>query len=765
MSISIDQNRVEFLGIHIIFTGEDDPRGSVWVPFSEELTLLYGKNGAGKTTILKAIDAFVSGQSLEDEGMLIYGFAQLKNANDTCSLMNQAVEDMPNTRFLTEWEEVDEAEIINLFAETVVALDLPYNKWEGSLFAAVPESIDDLDMSWEKFVTHFLFLGLWEKDIRHDFAAIKTFIKRLIDERLFCLQPTGKDGDTKWNLNLAAKLDNPEVRDAYEISLAMEDFVFMDQDLDNHVAAVLQDLNILAERSIPPRSNSPYIPAARIDSRSIKDIGFMSLDLNDELDLHEWTQRRVLELVHSFSVLIPDPWFANYKTHISPTQAFQEDIPDLNDFEDFENEIEVDEEIWSATFQSRRVPSGARMKFKFESDRRDVLQRALTFIARELPPELGITDMRISLSNDLGLWITGEAGKLEVLDTRSHSWIPVLNTSEATQKIIGMALRIHAEIRSTNRIVVVIGDEVDPGLHTLAIQGLYGMLAVATQTCFITSHSPVALASRFGNRLHVHRGVFGEILISQITSSELSNVSAAELGLKVNELIGTIDIVLAVEGIHDKIVLEHAIQRDNRLNHRRIHITSISGVKNSANLVDIDFILNFTDLRIVLIADNVSHTELKGMRINSLNRLNQGENCVKVAQSLRGRAKELRKQQWYEQTQMFDLLALATERGLLSRLSISGHPYADIETALPHELFNLPKPWDELEAEHRQHKIDNPNSSQNFKDYLRSVYKVSVDQKSIREALDQLDTVPTGIENLLTEVLSQIDEIEWGQGS
>jgi hypothetical protein len=621
-------------------------------------------------------------------------------------------------------------------------------------------------MSWEKFVTHFLFLGLWDRDIRHDFASIKSFIQHLITEKIFCLQPSGTEDSAGWQLNLAAKLENQEVREAYELTLEMDEYVFMDQELDNHVSAILQDLNFLAHRSRPVRSNSPYVPASRIDSRAVKDIGMSTIDLNEDINLEEWTQRRVIELIHAPQVSVSDPWFERHPTLLSPTQAFYDN--DSSHKLDEELDVEVDDDdssistIWSAQFGSRKIPSGATIDFFFESDRQNVLQRALTFIANELPRELGLSGLRINLNHDLGLWVTGEAGVLEVLDSRSNAWIPAVKTSAATQKIIGMALRIHAEIRSTSRTVIAIGDEVDPGLHTLAIQGLYGMLSASTQTCFITSHSPVALATKYGHRLHVHRGVFGEILVGSITSSELSTLSANELGLKVNELIGTVDIVLAVEGLHDKLVLEHAISRDGRLNHRRIHITTVSGVKNSANLLDIEFILNFTDLKILMVTDNVSQSEIFGMRANSIERLNQGAARTKVAQSLRKRSRELRAQQWFEQAQMFELLALAVERGLLGRLSITGHPFADIETALPPELFGLGKPWDEIESEFRQYKEDNPTSTRNFKEHLRSEYSVSIDQMTIRRALDRLDAMPPGIDHLLTSILSHIEEEELG---
>jgi hypothetical protein len=43
MAVKFDRDRVELLGVEIIFTGEDDPRGSVWVPTDETMSIFYGQ--------------------------------------------------------------------------------------------------------------------------------------------------------------------------------------------------------------------------------------------------------------------------------------------------------------------------------------------------------------------------------------------------------------------------------------------------------------------------------------------------------------------------------------------------------------------------------------------------------------------------------------------------------------------------------------------------------------------------------------------------
>jgi hypothetical protein len=765
VAIKFDQNRVELLGVEIIFTGEDDPRGSVWIPFDETLSIIYGKNGAGKSTILKAISYFVRGISLEDEGILLHGYARLIDPASSCSLMDQAIRNMPNTGFLNEWEGLERSEIDQKFSEMAAGLELPFPHWESSLFSAVPESVNDLEMNWSKFISHYLFLGLWERDIRYDFGALKTFVDHIINERIFCLRPGGSNEVAEWELSLAARVENNEVRDAYEDLLASpENYIFGDE-TDSLIGHILLDANILANRSKMPRTNSPFLATSNIAGQTISNIAIQVVDLNDDIDLNEWTKARITELVHSNWAVITDPWFTDYPTQFSPTKAFTpQQIND--DLEESDNE-EGEQEglVWSATFSSHKVPSGRTLEFDYQGERQEILQRTLTFIARELPKELGITDLRISLEGDLGLWIDGVPGIFEAFDQRSESWIAVSSTSSGTQKIIGMALKIHSEIRSSNKTSIALGDEIDQGMHSLAINDLYKMLAELVPTAFITSHSPVALSTRVGERLHVHRGVQGEILVKSLDNSDFLGISVNNLGVKPYELIGTVDLVIAVEGQHDILVLEHFIKADNRLNRSNIKLISMTGVNNATNLVDSEFLLLYTDLQILAIADNTSKTDLISARDDAIVKIQKGQSPEIISSTLRARSKAIRNQHWHEQRCMLDLLALATERNLLNRLWLSGHTYADIEASLNHELFGLDKDWLELEAEYKRKRQAGECDGKSFKEYLRSAYKVSIDLKSIKTALDMTSGTPVGIQLVLDDIVSLLNEPSWSTSS
>jgi energy-coupling factor transporter ATP-binding protein EcfA2 len=769
MAIMIDGNRVEFLGIEIIFTGEDDPRGSVWVEFNENLSLLYGKNGAGKSTILNAVAAFIEGKSLQEDGLLIHGYARLVDPSQSCSIIEQCIKSIPNTPFLIELEGLETSEMAENFETTREALDLPHEKWEPSLFSATPDSWDELDMDWNKFVSHYLFIGHFEKAFKYDLPSIKSFTQHLIDERVFCLRPTGREDKSEWRVSLAASLANREVRDAYEFCLVNPRFGMFWEMEEQPVSQILQDVQILAERSDMPRTSSPFIAAAEFPEQKIALLGMFIVDLNEEIDLEEWTKRRISELVHTDSVKISDCWFADNPIDPSPTLNFftssdKEEVEEGDD--DWGEEKDSDSEgetLWSATFGARVFPHKEKPNFEFVGERQAVLQRTLTFIADELPDELAISDLRIKLERDLGLWIFDRPGVLEAFDDRSETWIPVSSTSNATQKIIGIALKIHADIRSTSEVVIAVGDEIDRGLHTLAINGLYKMLSNSVRTCFVTTHSSVALSAKLGERLHVHRGANGAVLVSPVSNSDFLSTSALNFGVRVNELIGMIDLVVAVEGLHDKLVLEHFIKLDERLSGSNILIISMTGVNNATNLVDANFLLTFTDLRILAVADNTSKSDLQLTWQATREQLQSGQYPLRLAMALRNRAEDLKKQRWHEQRCMVELLAAATEGDLLHRLRMSGHIYMDIEMALDPKYFELDKDWMELETEFDAYKASANSSVRNFKDFLRSVYNVSIDLNSIKTALSMTQETPQGIKSVIDDIVAnafQTDKID-----
>jgi hypothetical protein len=59
----------------------------------------------------------------------------------------------------------------------------------------------------------------------------------------------------------------------------------------------------------------------------------------------------------------------------------------------------------------------------------------------------------------------------------------------------------------------------------------------------------------------------------------------------------------------------------------------------------------------------------------------------------------------------------------------------------------------ELETEFDEYKASAISSVRNFKDFLRSVYNVSIDLNSIKVALSMTQEIPQGIKSVLDDIV------------
>ncbi len=77
----------------------------------------------------------------------------------------------------------------------------------------------------------------------------------------------------------------------------------------------------------------------------------------------------------------------------------------------------------------------------------------------------------------------------------------------------------------------------------------------------------------------------------------------------------------------------------------------------------------------------------------------------------------------------------------------------DIETALDPKYFLLDKDWMELETEFDVYRGSAGSSVRSFKDFLRSVYNVSIDLNSIKTALSMTQETPQGIKSVIDDIV------------
>jgi ABC-type multidrug transport system ATPase subunit len=711
MSIEIDNGRLLLEGIEIIFTAEDDHRGSVWIPFSESFSLLYGKNGSGKSTILRAIKSFLNGESLKAEGLIISGFARMPSTIESCALIDQAIQDMTNSH-LVRRHNFTHSQVIAEFSKLAADLKLPDAQWEQSFFSTFPESHTDLSKTWDKFFSHFVFFGLHGHYESDEAPELASFLNALSSAKTFALQPSGTAEKAEWNLYLSADLSNPQVRQVYEENSSEQD--------EFDLSGVPLLLKRYGSDRLITRTNSPFAPIDCMEGRKVTSIGISFVDLNQDVDLRTWTKAK-------------EKYFSTLGS---------------GDFKQERSAKELGNGI-------------TRLSTDFESEKLDSWNGHLSVIREMLPSFSSVSDLRLAIVPP-GSKSDGENFLyLEALDSHAkepefHVWLPAEELSQATQKLIWIAINLFEENWLNSDTKVYIGDEIDTGLHSLAIKDLYDLITRFSSISFISSHSASALQRHPGQLIHVQRGDQGELQIQQTAPGEYKQFTAEIFGVRPNELAGMIEICVVVEGNHGKLVVEHLLQIDEKLAQHNIKVVAAHGVSNMKSTANFEYLLNSTDMPVLFLADNVSQSDLTTDYDAFNEALNKGQDPKDTAKKARFRQEQL-KDSWHEQFCMRELLIQAQAIGQLHRIKTGGHTYPDIIFALPHESFGLNVTWEELHDEWLKWKKQIAEKQKNdFKSFLRMKHRVNISEEMVSKALASINEIPTPLQPMFDLIRSNI---------
>lgn len=163
----------------------------------------------------------------------------------------------------------------------------------------------------------------------------------------------------------------------------------------------------------------------------------------------------------------------------------------------------------------------------------------------------------------------------------------------------------------TTRPQVFLIDEPERGLHRMREQELPQMLrTLCTRSenlmVLAASHAPSFLDVRVGTKLrHVSRlqGFPTVLRPVDLGSSSLMSRSAESLGLSPSDLLQLTRVFVLVEGIHDEIVLSAALGSDLRRAGARI--IPINGAGHARSIADARILFDATAASIVFVTDNV----------------------------------------------------------------------------------------------------------------------------------------------------------------
>ena len=793
---------VELLGIEVLFVGQDDPRDSLWLPFHPGMTALYGKNGAGKTTILNAIESALSGVSSRGMKCRLYlrllatdieaEEDEVQRKVEYEKLLDQWAEDVENGKGEVEVEFWDKTRKVLASPPTQAPSRRPVGGWFfQKIITAVPKGCQffnlerEMDGSytaegweypspmlstrqieaeeWADFelptwteISRLLLIGnaVFDEAERasrtKEFPPISRMIYKVCEEversRLLCFESSGTSAKPQWEIRLAAQV----VGDTSGQALLRESLTILHDDAHGLTDEKLKDHIYIKVNDMGHRSGYEDFGDIEVHQHVV-----LASVLGSSL-LHERAGREMRSI--SGAIFAPyAPLGGDWSTiKISVLPVLVKRIEPNDDCE-----IAVQKVISAASW-----PIDRRGTLLLEQDaygpdvvvadlpNLDSQNQFLEKLAVKFRGlGIGINGIRLELEGGLRSALSGGMLKMKVQDSVTEQWLKIDQLSSGQRAWLAFVLNNTGFQENTRTILLA--DEVDRGLAERAIAPMMMFLESIYPVCVLATHSPAALRSQVGSIQHVERNSTGVIGISDPIGLDDPQKTAERLGISVTELLTFLEVVVMVEGEHDLVVIQSLLENRKIVNGLNTRVIPFRGTKNLTN-IEARILFEYTDASVVLIVDHARQNridealamarEFQGKRLTSTV-IGKIKTCLNG-----GNASN-------EEAVLADVIEQALERRVLERITCVGLAVVDIIRIFPTEDFGLDRSWSEYENEWQEAKR-NRSTDEDFKKFLKSRYNAKINARTIKAAVQKLSTPPKE----LWEALEAIESARFSRG-
>ena len=659
----------------------DAPLGVVWVPLQSGLTVLYGRNGAGKSKLLQAITGAFRGVAID--GGVVSLHLSLVEYGGTWNphLLHQ----------LARWLE----------ARTRLSRLGTTEDGSGNLGdVAQASEISEPDGS-----DH-------EEWVKRTVKQIKEWLPLCLPHQMGML-----DGHCH-TPRLALVAVGTSAKPAWEIHMSVvptDNAEFFQQHISTHSAEVFeitdQTTSESMERRFWPRSLRTLLDVMADPGASVPVHVAQLLDPDGRHTIDAANVLNCRDAAEHFDI--------SRRTLEGIKQAAAADGEfDLIDFAS-NNEFEASESV--AEYLTA------------------LGQRATWLLKRLSGDDMGHLEPQLLHPNQ---WLVGRTVEWFGVDSYGTE-LPVSSLGAGSQRwatlAISMALR---SSKSANPAIFLV-DEPERALHSAAqLQTANAMTSVmlhddgydhVVTAGIVASHSPAFLSNPDANLVHVSRGTKGNVRLDGIDVTAGVEGLVAQLGLTHTDALLTVRTFVYVEGEHDLAVLGAVFDNAFRERHAVLHV--MRGAANIAAHVNAEHILAYSDAKIRVVLDRIGALTADEWRqaVNAF-RDNEPTKARRLLDALpkQGRGREA---EWLAAAGV-----AALDRGQLDRIELVGLAKPDIIQYLPvKSLVPGADSWEDLVGEWRA----SPNRP-DFKSWLRDHKGAQFTSKKLGEIANRLDPADLG---------------------
>lgn len=766
---------VELLGFEVIFRHWCDSRGSVWVPVSDGLNLLYGKNGAGKTDLLEAIKRCVSGQKSENSDapvarmfLRMHGESRFETG-----LIQSFVESTLSDAFAIYCEDEDwPSGTLGLFND--VSRRIGSNPFPISiewLEETTEEKIKPT--SWIQLVDTVISAFCFDKSIGQDLdrvlddelsELVTRFTAELRETRIVMVSVSS---EKKWEINLAADirestsagsvLYRKAIDAANELiqSEGIDLFRFVEvQEAEGPSTVIFADDDLLHPIEISNVGVVPFAPACGFLNHvlSVEDLPFVLIDIDSLESIESLLNQTIANSNEDLATFLGESWNGIQSASAHRISADETDEDDFETSEEIELEdgMPDDPSAPGKLFPSDPLSGYRKILMAGEFSPVEVAEMIKRSLLRIQQCGSSVQGLEFELQMDMSEIAIGRFVRVFADDVYSHETLVHLdNLSTAQQRLINMFVKIEMGENSAMRhgkSPLLIGDEIDSNMHRQAVTRLHRTLGMLPMPCLIATHAFEALTIPFGKRLHVSRKSDGGVEVSTLTFDDLET-SAQELGTSKESLLGLTRTFVLVEGSHDKTVFDQLLSADTKSDDFEIRVLAMRGANDSYRLLD-SALLDYSDADIVVVMDNTRIERIR-TRLESAQTASQTKSTKSVKNLVTGLIKP---DDTHEEKMMSELIAHAAMRGMLSRVHVCGLSEPDIIRYFNPSEFGVPVDWDVADREYRNWRQSAVSERKDFKTFLVDQYQARFGGDRLLNAVSNLDSIPADFVDVLRQI-------------
>lgn len=265
----------------------------------------------------------------------------------------------------------------------------------------------------------------------------------------------------------------------------------------------------------------------------------------------------------------------------------------------------------------------------------------------------------------------------------TDAWASISELSSAQLRWAKLAIALAVANRS-DRPTMFLCDEPERGLHRLAEQrvsdGLANLITRAETGIIAATHSPLIVGNTKAHRVLTYRNTADatalrpwSLAISDAIDTELAGI---DLGLAFGDLLQLMNVAVVVEGLHDEYVFKTLLRQ--QINNASAGIFAMRGAAHAKSLAEAKMLFHATNGPILVVLDGISHQQLAPIwqDIKNANTAGHTDDALREI----GRLSSLKVE---EAAFLAELAKAAVESKTLQRIEVHGLSQPDIICYLP----------------------------------------------------------------------------------